>query len=277
MAHSEGQITTADGLSLYSETWLPKVPLKAMLAFFHGGGDHLGRFKHFAESLNAAGYGIHLADLRGHGKSPGKRGHIMDWEEFRHDARAIMEGARSAAPDAKHLFGGHSLGGLLALSIAEDNPPGYLGVIVSAPFLGMKWEPPAWKLSVAKILSSIAPGLQLSTDLPVEGISRDAAIVEAYKNDPLVHGVFSTRGSVEVLNTQQLVMNEANQIKLPLLILHGTDDPIASYTKSETFYQQAGSPDKKHIAYEGFYHEVLNELEKDRVISDIVHWMDNHL
>jgi acylglycerol lipase len=248
-----------------------------MVAFCHGGGEHAGRYQHVGEAFAAAGYGLYMADLRGHGKSPGKRGHIMAWEDYRSDARAIMDEARKIAPNEKHFMAGHSLGGLLILSIAEDNPPGYQGVIASAPFLGMAWKPPAWKLSVGRALSNVMPALTLATGLSVDALTHDTTFVEAYKADPLVHGVVSTRASVEIFKAQDDVMSKAGQLKLPVLILHGTQDQIAKPETSQAFYEQAGSQDKIRIAYEDFYHEVCNEVDRSRVLNDMIHWMDEHL
>src|SRR5689334_24321408 len=104
MRTNEDQVITADGLTLVTKTWLPDGTMKAMVPFCHGGGEHSGRYQHVGEAFTAAGYGLHMADLRGHGKSPGKRGHVMKWDDYRSDYRAIMEGARKIAPDTKQFL-----------------------------------------------------------------------------------------------------------------------------------------------------------------------------
>jgi alpha-beta hydrolase superfamily lysophospholipase len=277
MHYNEGQLTTSDGLTLATKTWLPDGDMKAMVPFCHGGGEHSGRYQHVGEAFAAAGYGLHMADLRGHGKSPGKRGHMMAWEEYRSDMQAIMEEARKIAPDAKHFLAGHSLGGLITLSVAEDDPPGYQGVFTTAPFLAMAWSPPAWKLSLGRTLANVMPGLTLSTGLPLEVLTHDITFVDAYKADPLVHGMVSTRASTEIFKAQDYIMDKAHQVKLPLLILHGAQDSIASPVASQTFYDRAGSTDKTRIIYEDFYHEVCNELERESVLTDMIRWMDEHI
>lgn len=277
MKQFEGTATTSDGLSLSTQTWLPDSSPKGMLAFFHGLGEHVGRYWHVGEVLATAGYGLHMANLRGFGKSPGTRGHIMDWEEYRRDARVIMEGARQASPDAKQFFGGHSMGGLLALSMAADNPPDYDGVILSAPWLRLAFAPPGWKLWLGRQLSRMMPTLLLGNELDPMGLSRDTAVCAAYINDPLVHNRISTRLFTEIGRVQADVMARAGSIQLPILIMHGTADPIISAAGSQALYDSIEAQDKTILTYEGFYHEIFNETEKERPLRDMIKWMDEHI
>lgn len=277
MRHSEATATTSDGLNLYSQTWLPDGSPKGMLAFIHGMGEHSGRYRHLGATLADAGYGLHMADLRGHGKSPGKRGHIMTWEDFRRDAATIMHSARQAAPDSKHFFGGHSLGGLIGLSMALDNPRGYQGVVISAPGLRPAFHIPGWKLRLGRQLSKITPEATLSSGLPPGDICRAPAVVEAYISDPLVHDKTSARMAIESFKAQAEVLACMDEIKLPILILHGTADRLVDIQTGRAAFQRIGSPDKTWLEYDGFYHEVFNELERERPIRDMINWMDAHL
>jgi alpha-beta hydrolase superfamily lysophospholipase len=277
MRHLEGQIQTSDGLSLYSQSWLPDSEPKAAVAFFHGQSDHSGRYANLVNALIPAGYALFMADLRGHGKSPGLRGHILSWEDYRRDMTALMEHARQTLPDIPHFFGGHSMGGLLALNIALDNPPGYQGVVASAPALRFAFEPPAAMITMARILSRVAPRTVISNQLDASGLTHDQAVVEAYKADPLVHGKITTRAAVELTITQADSLARAGQTTLPLLILHGSADPIIAADGSREYFEKASSADKTLKIYEGLYHEIFNELEKKQVLDDVVGWLDAHL
>ncbi len=277
MRHNEGLVQTADGVSLYRQAWLPDGEMKAVVAFAHGQAEHSGRYDHVGRALAGSGYGLVMADLRGHGRSPGIRGHVMRWQEYLYDYDAIIAAARQAAPDVPLFIGGHSMGGLIALSKAISDPPACRGVLASGPGLRLAFDPPAWKVAAGRLLSSILPSLTLSTGLDANGLSHDRAIVDAYINDPLVHSRVSTRGYTEIMAAQIATLAGAEKLTLPLLILHGDADLIVHPEGGREFYQRAGSTDKTLKVYAGLYHEILNEYEKEAVLGDILTWMDAHL
>lgn len=277
MRHLETQTPTADGLMLYAQAWLPDGEPKAMLAFSHGQAEHSRRYAPLGAVLAEAGYGLYMADLRGHGKSPGQRGHIMSWDDYRRDFAAIRQGAREVAPDAGQFMGGHSLGGLIALDAALSNPPDCIGVIASAPALRLAFVPPAWKVALGRMLASLIPGLTMSNELDASGLSHDAAVVQAYVSDPLVHGKVTARFFTEFTKVQAHALQHAQDVRLPLLILHGSADPLVDPAGSREFYEQAASTDKTLKVYEGLYHEAFNELEKEQVFADLIGWLEAHL
>jgi alpha-beta hydrolase superfamily lysophospholipase len=277
MRHQTGEITTSDGVKLFSQSWLPDSTPKAILAFVHGLGEHSGRYQHVGEAYAKAGYGLQMADLRGHGKSPGQRGHAMSFNDYHIDSHAIIDAARKLAPDAPLFFGGHSLGGLIALSVAEENPPNIKGVVISSPGLRAKFAIPGWKITLGKVFSRIMPTMSMASGLPASEISRDPAVVQAYTSDPLVHGMVSARQGMASIAAGPSVMNNAHLIKLPLLMIHGTEDHLVDPAASREFFDKVSSTDKTYKSYQGLYHEPHNEPEKDQVFSDIIQWMDNHL
>ncbi len=276
MRHATGNVTTSDGLRLYAEIWLPDGQPKGMLTYSHGIGEYLGRYGYLAEKLASAGYGFAMVDLRGHGRSPGKRGHIMHFEDYHRDFAAGQQVGREVAPGVAQFFGGHSLGGLIALNLAVENPDGYRGVIASGPGLRLGFEPPAWKVSLGRVLSNVTPGLMMTSELDVSNLSHDRAIVDAYVADPLVHDHVSTRWYTEFVAAQETTMARAPALKLPLLLMQGAEDRLVSVAATCEFYEAAGSADKTLKVYEGLYHEVFNELERDRVIADLIAWLDVH-
>ena len=277
MRHLEIQTPTADGLMLYAQVWLPDDKPKAMLAFSHGQAEHSGRYAHLGAALAEAGYGLYMADLRGHGKSPGQRGHIMSWDDYRRDFAAIREGARNTATDAKQFMGGHSLGGLIALDAALGNPPDCAGVIASAPALRLAFVPPVWKVALGRMLANLVPDLTMSNELDASGLSHDVTVVQAYMNDPLVHGKVTARFFTEFTKAQAHTLQHAEDVRLPLLILHGSADPLIDPAGSREFYERAASADKTLKVYEGLYHEAFNEPQKEQVIADLIGWLDAHL
>ena len=277
--HEERNVTAHDGLQLYAQSWLPEGSPKAVLAVVHGIGEHCGRYDDFAAWFVPLGFAVHAFDLRGHGRSAGRRGHIQSWADFREDVRVFLKGVAARNPDPPTFLVGHSLGGLIALDYALHDHTGLAGVVVSGPALAMGEGTSAFLLALAKVLSSIMPGLQMHSKLDVTGLSRDEAVVRAYQNDPLVHDWATPRLAAEMQRVMQQTMAYASDwpVDLPLLILHGASDPLCPADASERFYANADARDKTRHVYPGFLHEVYNEVGREQVLQDVTDWLAAHL
>jgi alpha-beta hydrolase superfamily lysophospholipase len=166
---------------------------------------------------------------------------------------------------------------LIAARVAVENPPGIAGVFLSGSAFGFAFDPPAWKTGMSGILSRVWPSLQLGNELNVADLTHDREIVERQRNDPYNHGKVTPRMYVEFLKAQQEVINLRPQLKLPLLTMHGGADKINSLSGAEEFHSNAGSKEKQLIVYEGFYHEIFNEIGREKVFSDLIGWIDSIL
>jgi alpha-beta hydrolase superfamily lysophospholipase len=271
--YKELQLKSKDGTSLFAREWRPVQEPKAWITMSHGTSEHSGRYDHMGRVLNEAGYALVMPDLHGNGLSEGKRGHIDSFSQYTDDLKAALEYTRGQHPKA-HFLGGHSLGGLIAAKVAIENPPGISGVFLSGAAFRLAFDPPAWKTRVSGFLSRFLPSLQFSNELDVADLTHDTEIVERQRNDLHNHGKVTPKMYVEFLKTQQEVKNRTNKLRLPLLVMHGGADKINAVSGSEEFHSAAGSKEKRLIIYEGFYHEIFNEIEREKVFSDLIGWMD---
>jgi alpha-beta hydrolase superfamily lysophospholipase len=274
--YTEFQLTSKDGTSLFARAWRPVQEPRAWITLCPGTSDHAGRYDHMGHVLNEAGFALVMPDLRGNGQSQGKRGHIDSFAQYTDDLQAALDYTRGQCPKA-HFLGGHSLGGLVAAKIAIENPPDISGVFLSGAPFKLAFDPPAWKTSMSRLLTGVLPSLQLGNELDAADLSHDPQIVERQRKDPYNHGKVTLNMYVELLKAQQEVMNRGGQLKLPLLILHGGADKINAVAGSEAFYSVAGSKEKQVLIYDGFYHEIFNEIGKVKVFSDLINWMDSIL
>ncbi len=288
------QVASLDGRRLFCRVWEPEdgpgpdagahpggdpggdSGPRGVLAFSHGLGDHSGRYQYLAEVLSPIGVALVIADLRGHGQSPGKRGHVAAYRDYLEDYGTAIRTARERYPEAVLFCGGHSLGGLIALGAEVEGvvPPACRGLVISAPALAVGFEPPKWKVAAARVLSKIAPGALFSTGLDAEHLSHDPAVVESYEQDPLVHGNISARAYIETLRLQTITRAGAPVVRRPLLMLQGTDDRDVDPAATRAFFEAAASTDKTFKEYPGFYHEVFNEVGREGVLQDVVGWVD---
>lgn len=275
MNHSEGTLIGYGGLELYTQCWQPKGEAKGALAVVHGFGEHSGRYGNVVNWFVPKGYAVYIFDLRGHGHSPGQRGHINDWAEMREDVRVFLHWVRSQQPGRRLFLLGHSQGGLIVLDYALHYPEGLTGVIASAPVLGSLPVSPLL-VGLAKLLSSVWPRFTRDIKLDATALSRDVAVVEAYVNDPLVHGLVTARLGTETLRIIEGVQAQAAELKVPCLIVHGGADRLIPPEGSRTFYQRVIISDKERHEYEGYYHEVFNDIGKERVLADVQAWVEQH-
>jgi len=276
MGHFEGTFTAHDGLELYYQRWRPEGETKAVLAIVHGFGEHSGRYGNVVNWFVPKGYAIYAFDLRGSGRSPGQRGHINSFAEFREDVKTFLQLVRAQEPDRPLFLLGHSMGGLIVLNYVLHHPEGLTGVIASGPALGSLPVSPLL-LALAKLLSRIWPRFTLDTNLDATAISRDPAVVEAYVNDPLVHSLGTPRLGTELLKAMEWTQAHAAEMKVACLIVHGGADRLAPPEASRAFYERMTIADKARYEYEGYYHEVFNDIGKERVLADVEAWIQRHL
>lgn len=263
------------GERIYSEKHTADAP-KAVITIVHGLGEHIGRYHYFIEKLNEAGFSVYGLDLYGHGQSGGLRGYLDDFQRFVDEAIYLIDYAKSENPDIPCFLFGHSMGGCIASTVGEQTDNLVDGIILSGACTDV--PPSAAKLQgVIKILSKIAPKAKLGNSLG-QFVSRDKDVVENYNTDPLnlKKLTFSLYNQFCVIGANNSRDN-APEFSYPVYILHGTDDKLADPKASENFYKNCSSQDKTLKMYDGLYHEILNEPEKDEVIADIISWLCKHI
>ncbi len=271
-----GTFRTHDHLDLYFAHWRATAPKRGIIALVHGFGEHCGRYGNLIAALLPQGFEVYGFDLRGHGRSPGPRGHIDTWAQYRNDVRAYIQTIRDERPNLPLFLYGHSMGGLIVLDYALHHPEDLSGVIASGPVLAQPGVAPVLLL-ISRIVSRIWPSFTLDTGLDAEALSRDPDVVRDYLEDPLVHSKASARLGTELSATVEWVHEHAAQWHLPLLILHGEADKLAPLEGSQRFIERVPFTDKTLRVYPGGFHEPHNDLQKDQVFADIIQWLEAHL
>ncbi len=277
MQLEEGHFQGSDGLTLFYQRWRRASPAKAVVLVAHGFGEHSGRYANWVNYLVPRGFAVYALDHRGHGRSPGQRGHIASWSEYRRDLERFQQFVQSQAPESPLFLYGHSMGGLIVLDYLVGQPSGLRGAIVSGALIEPGESAKPWLVAIAKLLSRYIPNFSLKLGLDTKALSRDSAVVQAYVADPLVHGVASARWGTEVLLTIQSVKTQANNIRTPLLILHGEADAINRVDGARWLFQEVTFTDKELRVYTGGFHEPHNDLDKAQVLQDVEEWLERHV
>ncbi len=276
MTHYLWNRESRDGCLLYAQAWQPEGETYSAVCLVHGLGEHSGRYGHVAAALNRAGHALLAIDLRGHGRSAGRRGHVPSLEVVLDDLDLLVEEAARRFPGRPRFLYGHSMGALLVLYYTLRRRPPLSGVIAAGSALRTTLEGQRAKVILVRLLSRFLPTLLLASGLDPATISRDPAVVQAYCNDPLVHDRISFRLAGELLRISRWVMEHAADFSLPLLLLHGGADRLTLPEGSREFADRANRNCTLKI-WEGLYHEVHNEPEQGEVLDYILSWVEERL
>lgn len=278
MEHLEGRFAGARNLEIYWQGWTTPLATRAVVVISHGAGEHSGRYGRLAERLSAGGYSVYAIDHRGHGYSAGSRALVDRLANAATDLDHLIDLAHGVHPDIPLILLGHSLGATIALLYCAGHQSKLDGLILSGPLVVLDPPPAPVARLAARALSALAPKLPTIAVDPAL-VSRDAQEVEAYRTDPLVHhGQLPLRTVAEIATVLPPLANQSADLEIPLLVAHGSEDRLAPLAGGRLVYERATSPDKTMKVYDGFFHEILNELPEDRerVFADVITWLDAH-
>jgi len=276
MKHTEFRFKTFDGLQLFAQSWQPETKSRAVVCLVHGMGEHSGRYGHVADRLTKAGHIIFAFDLRGHGRSKGQLGHSPSYEALLNDIDFLLGEAEKHFPQLPRFLYGHSLGGNLVLNYVLRRQSHLKGVIATDPWLRLAFEPPRFKIILAQITNYIWPSFSQKNGLDTKVLSRDPEVVHAYENDPLVHDHISSRMFIGIYQSGYWALEHASEFSLPLLLMHGGDDKIISVKASHEFANTKTKNCTLKI-WDGLYHEIHNEPEKEEVFKFLIDWLDKEV
>jgi alpha-beta hydrolase superfamily lysophospholipase len=277
MQHTEGKFTGRNNFSLYRQAWLPDGIPVAILVVVHGIAEHSSRYTNLVNYFVPKGYAVYSFDLRGHGKSDGTRSYIEHFSYYLDDVKTFCDLVGAENKNAKIFMVGHSMGSTIAIDYAIQHQNELKGLIVSGTTLKAGSSVNKASILMAEILSVLMPKMgvmALDTDL----LCRDKAVVAAYVNDPLVYtGKLRARWGIELMKTMTKLQSGMSELTLPILIMQGTQDRISDPSSSQMLFDGVSSKDKTMKLYEGFYHEIFNDPERQQVFSDMETWLKLHV
>jgi alpha-beta hydrolase superfamily lysophospholipase len=246
---------------------------KAVIVFIPGRGDHIQRYGHWADLFIKEGFAFTGVDLPGHGRSEGRRGYIKSYRLIEEMINILLDSCRKTFPGIPVYLYGQSMGGGIVLYYLLRKNPKINGAIVTSPWLRLSFEPARISVIMASLLKNIVPGLILPAGLNVSHISHNAVVGENFKSDPLTHNKISLSLYHGAMNAASYSLEHASELRVPTLIIHGSDDLITSPEGSREFAAKSGKVTLR--IWEGGYHELHNESFIDEVFSFILNWINN--
>lgn len=262
-----------DGTKFYYKKDIPKNP-KAIIIIVHGFAEHLGRYEYVKDRLYEADFAVYRYDLRGHGRTEGEKGHINYFSEFIEDTNELVNLAHRDLPQKPIYMLGHSMGGLITLSYGLKYKNKLKGQILSGAAAKKVPQVEGIKGGLIQLLNYFTPKMRIKQELS-EDICTDKKVVKAYDKDPLVLKDATLNFYVQfLLKGTNFVKNNIQYYNYPCFIVHGEKDKIIPKEASLYIYNNISSKDKEIKIYDGLYHEIMNEVEKDIVIKDIINWIE---
>lgn len=282
MKNLEFSFPTPDGVQLFAQSWQPvstatPVEPRALVCLVHGFGEHSGRYRHVAQMMTDAGFVVVGLDQRGHGRSQGKRGYTPAYAQSLADIGTFMAEAQRRFPDLPTYLYGHSMGGNMVLGYTlRHRPTSLRGVISTSPWLRLTTPPPQSQVTGAKLVSKLISTFTITNEFEPLVLTHDTAVDEAYNSDPHNHGRMSAKLFLGVTEGGEEIIRRAREFPLPLLLVHGTADPVTSYEASVEFAQTA-PPSTTFKEWPNLYHETHNEPQQAEVIAFTVGWLEGQL
>ncbi len=280
---TSGTFRGSDGTKLFHQSWIPEDAVSGWnLVFHHGFGEHCDRYANLVEAFEGTGVSLYSYDARGHGRSEGQRGHTKAFSDYVRDLEEFLLLLREAENVRHPVLFGHSMGGLvvLAFGLSFSNQFDVSAIATSGAALRVAMNPALKvKTLMGRLLSSVAPNLTMPAGVDVSLLSHDPVVCDAYKTDPLVHGLVSVSMGMGLLAAGEEAVRNADRIRVPLFMGHGENDGIASPHGTVDFFRRAGSVDKRLRLYKGLYHEIMNETPRLRqeVLEDYREWILSHM
>lgn len=270
--------TSKDGTTMYGCSWLPPsgTNVKAVIGLVHGMGEHMGRYVHVGNWLSDEGFAVIGFDQRGHGRTEGRRGHIPAYDALFEGIDWALAEAAASHPGLPVFLIAHSMGGNVALNYMLRKQPQIAGAIVSGPWLRLAFKPPSIQVALGRIIERIYPAYTNDRPLKAANLTSDPEMIARYVNDPLGHGQITARFFFSMLRAGRWALEHADELRIPTLIMHATEDKVTSSDASKQFVEAAGAA-CEWIGWDGFQHELFNEQRREEVFAVMRDWLSRRL
>lgn len=268
---SQGKIEGYQGVQLFMQSWIKPQALGTII-ITHGQGEHSDCYDRVLSHFDSSHWNFIAWDLRGHGRSEGRRGYASQFEDYVHDFEKILEFVLSQ-PQYNHgmtVLMSHSMGGLIQLKTLLENP--HLKVtaqICSSPLLGVAIKVPMIKDLGAEVIHKIIPQMTLHNEISNTDLTRDTDVLKEFEKDPFRHHRISSGVYLGFKENFPIIETRAHEIKIPTLFQLAGKDVIVSTSAAEKVFHLLGSENKQLHIYENSKHEIYNDLDRKTAFDDL--------
>lgn len=272
----EGQFDGHDQTELFFQTWTPE-NIRGVLIITHGLAEHSECYHPLAKALSDDGWLVYGWDMRGHGRSEGKRGYVRHLSQYVDDLEIFHQMIKKKHPQVNLVFFGHSMGGLVTLRYLESKRTEYAALCLSSPAVGLTQQVPKFKEKLAVIANRWMPTLTMYNEIKYENLTRDEAMVKSYRSDALRHDKISPGLFLSMVESFGPVLETAGEIKNPVLMQLAGEDRIVSTEASRTLFERLPNKKNQLIVYAESFHEVFNDRDRDKAVVDLKKFVNPYL
>lgn len=272
----EGQFHGSDQTELFFQTWTPD-KVRGVFLITHGLAEHSECYHNLAKILMEDGWQVYAWDLRGHGRSEGKRGFVKTISHYVDDLEIFHKLVSKESPDKNIVMFGHSLGGLITLRFLQSKRAKHAALVLSAPALGLKMQVPKLKESLAKFAVKWLPTLTMYNEIKYEDLTRDEEMRDSYRRDTLRHDKISPGLFLSMVENFELAARNAGEIQGPVLMQIPGDDRLVNPESAREFYEKLPGKKNQLVIYPESYHEAYNDLDRDKAIADLKKFINVYL
>lgn len=272
----EGQIKAADQTELFYQTWTPE-KVRGVFVITHGLAEHSECYHPLARILAEDGWLVYGWDMRGHGRSEGKRGFVRHLNYYVDDLEVMLRHVRMQHPEFKPVIFAHSLGALVTLRLLQSRRIECSALTLSSPALGIAVAVPQFKQKLARVAQKWMPSLTMFNEIRYEDLSHDEEMLRSYRTDTLRHDKISPGLFLSMLECFPLALQDAEQLTMPVLMQLSGEDKIVSAEASRTLFERLPNKKNQLIVYQESFHEIYNDREREQVIADLKKFIHPYL
>ncbi|MBB6690573.1 lysophospholipase [Cohnella xylanilytica] len=274
MADREWEWQLNDGTRMYACEWQPEIRQspRGFIGIVHGMGEHVGRYEHVARTFADEGYVVCGFDQYGHGRTPGRRGHVPSYDSLLEGPDRLLREARNRYPGIPAFLYGHSMGGNVTLNYLLRRRPDIAGAVVTSPWLKLSFDPPQAQVVIGRLLERVYPQYSNHRPLAAERLTSDPEMIRRISEDPVGHGHITAKFFFGVRRAGLWAIEHADRLSVPLLLMHGDDDKVTSIAASRQFAERAGTL-CSFVEWPGYRHELHNEAGRPAVFSLMSRWL----
>lgn len=272
----EGYFQGSDQNELFFQTWTPD-KVRGTVVITHGLAEHSECYHPLARTLSDDGWRVFAWDLRGHGRSEGKRGFVLNISSFIDDFDIFLKLVRKQSPEFTPILFGHSTGGLITLRGIQIHKPDYTALALSSPAVGLSIPVPKLKEKLAHFAIKWMPTLTMSNEIKYSDLTRDEEMRQSYVKDALRHDKISPGLFLSMVDNFPLALEHAPEIEKPVLMQLAGDDRLVSTSAARTLFEQLTNKKNQLVLYPESYHEIFNDLDREQAIADLKKFINAYL